>query len=67
MHFDWTISIGSCALFVTMLGVGFRFERLMYWVLMEHEILIRDYCERHDLKVTEMPTRLKPSYFSFLK
>jgi hypothetical protein len=39
----------------------------MYWVLMEHEILIRDYCERHNLKVTDMPTRMKPSFFSFSK
>jgi hypothetical protein len=25
----------------------------------EHEVLIRDYCERHDINMDDFPTRLK--------
>lgn len=59
MHFDFTISIGNI---LTLAGVGFflfRMDRLAAKFLVEHEILISDYCKRVGIETKDMPTRMK--------
>jgi hypothetical protein len=34
-------------------------NKVMMKFLQEHEMLIRDYCERHGIEVNDLPTRLK--------
>lgn len=59
MHFDFTISLGNLVT-LAMLGFGlFRMDRLAAKFLVEHEILIADYCSRMGIKVENMPTRMK--------
>lgn len=46
MHFDFTISIGNL-ITLGFVGLGmFRMDRLASKFLVEHEILISDYCSR---------------------
>lgn len=47
MHFDFTVSIGQVVLFITLIGAIIRFELFVGWFLVEHEMLIQDYIERH--------------------
>lgn len=35
-----------------------RLEAFSTRFMIEHEILIRDYCQRHDIEVEELPTRM---------
>jgi hypothetical protein len=61
MHFDATISIGNIVAFFTIIGAIWRIERLMNWFLIEHEILIKDYCSRQNppIEIGDLPTRSK--------
>lgn len=36
-----------------------RIEKKIDKFGMEHELLVRDYCERHGIKVEDLPTRMK--------
>lgn len=63
MHFDFTISIGNIATFALVVLTLFRIDRLAAKFLVEHEILIADYCKRMGIEVRDMPTRMK----SFLR
>jgi hypothetical protein len=59
MHFDFTISFGNL---ITMgfVAVGLlRMDRLAAKFLIEHEILIADYCSRMNIKAEDLPTRIK--------
>ena len=63
MHFDLTISLGNI---LTIIGCGLmwlrkerRMERLVEKFLIEHEILIADYCKRMGIDASELPTRIK--------
>lgn len=59
MHFDFTISFGN-VIAIVMVGIGlFRMDRLAAKFLVEHEILIADYCKRTGIEVHNMPTRIK--------
>jgi hypothetical protein len=57
MHFEFTMTLGQLITFTTVLIGIWRIEGLGRKYLVEHEILIRDYCERHNLKVHDLPTR----------
>lgn len=46
MHFDFTVTIGQLAVFVTLVGAIWRFNRLLTLFAIEHEILVEDYIER---------------------
>jgi hypothetical protein len=59
MHFDMTISLGQIAVIVTLVGVAVGAVRRMDWYMVEHEILMQDYCERRRVKVKDLPTRQK--------
>jgi hypothetical protein len=55
-------TIGNITTIVIVLGALVRFETriasLVRTFLMEHEILIRDYCKRNDIKPDELPSRM---------
>ena len=59
MHLDLTISLGSILTIVTVLGIGLRLDRQLAHFLVEHEILIADYCKRSGISTNELPTRIK--------
>jgi hypothetical protein len=59
MHFDFTISIGNIITIFVVFGALFRMDRLAAKFLVEHEILIADYCKRVGIEVEDMPTRMK--------
>jgi hypothetical protein len=59
MHFDFTVSFGNIVT-LCLVGIGlFRMDRLAAKFLVEHEILIADYCKRLGIEVKDMPTRMK--------
>ena len=59
MKFEFTVTLGQIGVFLAFLGTIWRVERLIAYFFVEHEILVHDYCERHDLKVHELPTRVR--------
>lgn len=59
MHWTMDISIGNV---ITLVGVAialFRMDRIASKFLIEHEILISDYCKRIGIEVKDMPTRMR--------
>ena len=60
-HIGNTISVGDLLMILTVLGglLGAlrRFEKVMAFFRIEHEILINDYCQRHNMEPSELPTR----------
>lgn len=54
MHFDFTVSLPTV---FAVVGLWIRFEWKMYRHVVEHEMLVRDYCDRNNLKPGELPTR----------
>ena len=59
MHFDFTISIGNIVTICVAAGAVWRMEGLLRWFMVEHEILIQDYCKRVGIEIKELPTRTK--------
>jgi hypothetical protein len=59
MHFDFTISLGNLLTLFIVGAALFRMDRLAAKFLVEHEILISDYCDRLGIKVENLPTRMK--------
>jgi len=63
MRFDLTISLGNVLTVVSVVGavvIGvFRVNRLLNWFLVEHEMLIKDYADRTNIKVADLPTRIR--------
>jgi hypothetical protein len=66
MHFDLTISLGSILTFgsIMVLAVTLAVNmktlvRKMDIFLVEHEILIADYCKRTGTSPSELPTRAR--------
>ena len=59
MHFDFTISLGQIATIATLIGIGWRLDRQMLKYLFEHEMLMQDYCERNNIELHTIPTRIK--------
>jgi hypothetical protein len=59
MHFDFSFSLGNI---ITLGAIGvafFRIDRVAAKFLVEHEILIAEYCKRNDIEVRDLPTRIK--------
>jgi hypothetical protein len=63
LHWDFTITFGNVLTIASMafllLGINHRVSKWLDHFSIEHEILIRDYCERHDLRVNDLPTRFR--------
>ena len=59
MHFDLTISLGNLVIFAGILGGILRVEWLFRSYALEHELLIRDYCERKGIPLKDLLTRMK--------
>jgi hypothetical protein len=59
IHFDWTITLSGIATFCSVVVLILRMETWGRKIFTEHEILIRDYCERKGIKLRDLPTRLK--------
>jgi hypothetical protein len=57
MHFDFNIGISQVVNFVLLIGTIIRVEQWGRRFLVEHEILIRDYCKRNDIDLDDLPTR----------
>lgn len=57
MHIDMTISLGNIISLAVLFGVAWRVDNLFRRFAIEHEILVRDYCERHGLELSDLPTR----------
>jgi hypothetical protein len=58
MHFDLTITPGQIVIFCTLLGAVWKFDRILTFFTIEHEMLIEDYCERKGIDLSSMPTRM---------
>jgi hypothetical protein len=59
MHFDFTFSMGNLISYA-MVAIGlFRMDRLAAKFLVEHEMLIADYCKRMGIDASNLPTRMK--------
>lgn len=67
MHIDFTVTLGNIIVFFTMMGGIWRFETVVGRFLVEHEILIREYCDRNNIKLDNLPTRLRVGMFTFFK
>lgn len=59
MHFDLTISLGNIVTVAFIMGMIWRIERAYNLYSVEHEMLIADYCARHEIHVRDLPTRTK--------
>lgn len=59
LHFDWTISLTGLMQFGAVCVLIWRMESYGRRMFTEHEILIRDYCERKGIKLKDLPTRLR--------
>lgn len=59
MHFDFTISFGNMLTLAVVVFGLFRIDRLAAKFLVEHEILISDYCKRLGIEQKDLPTRMK--------
>jgi hypothetical protein len=58
MHFDWNISLPTMLTVIGAVGGAWlRVERRLNRFLVEHEMLVDDYCRRHGSKVRDLPTR----------
>jgi hypothetical protein len=60
-HFDFTITLGNLATMFAVVVAVVRIEIVTTRLLMEHEILIRDYCKRNSIEIKDLPTRLNVS------
>ena len=60
-HIEWTITIGDMAMVLTvlfgLLGTIRKVEKILDFFKVEHELLINDYCHRHNIRPHELPTR----------
>lgn len=59
MHFDFTISLGNILTIAAILGLIWRVDRVVAKFLIEHEMLMGWYCKEHDIKLQDIPTRMK--------
>lgn len=59
MHFEFNVTIGQIMVMASFVGMVWRVEKLLAWFLVEHEMLISDYCDRKGFKVGQLPTRVK--------
>jgi hypothetical protein len=59
MHFDGTFSLGNMVTMAVAIGVLVRMDRIAAKFLVEHEILISDYCKRIGVEVKDLPTRMR--------
>lgn len=57
--FQFTISAGDIGVIIAILGAVIRWEHKFSKYMVEHEILIQDYCDRKEMLITELPTRTK--------
>lgn len=64
IKFDFTVTIGNILTFVSFLGVVIpllsklnTLIRKLDWFLIEHEMLVQDYCKAHDIETRNLPTR----------
>ena len=60
------ITLGQIAIIIAIIGstwsvqrILLKMQRTMDLHLVEHEMLIADYCERHGIHVRDLPTRAK--------
>ncbi len=60
----FTISAGDVAVIIAILGAIFRLEAMRYTLqqqlakyAFEHEMLLGDYCARHNMNLHDLPTR----------
>ena len=57
MHFTFDVSIGQIILLAAFLGGMWRLNRLLSFLLFEHEILMKDYCDRVGINMKDLPSR----------
>ena len=61
MHFTWTFTLGDVLNWASLVGavlVGiYKYMALVRAYEVEHEILIDDYCARHNIDRSRLPTR----------
>jgi hypothetical protein len=59
MHFDFSFSLGNIVTLVAIVAMFLRVDRIAAKFLVEHEILVADYCKRTGIEVRDLPTRIK--------
>ena len=55
----WEVSVGQIGVFFTLLVALWRINTFHNRLMVEHEILVQDYCDRNGLDPNAMPTRAK--------
>lgn len=50
MHFEFTVTLGQVGLFVALIALIWRVEVFTTWFLIEHEMLIKWYCDEHSIE-----------------
>ena len=61
MHFDFTLNLANVTAIVVALTAIWRVEQLLNWFILEHEVLVLDYCERKGIEINQLPTRTSKS------
>jgi hypothetical protein len=59
VHFDLTVSLGQVVTLVTLIGMGWRIDRVLSRFLIEHEMMLQDYCIRMGIDIDKLPTRVR--------
>ena len=64
MHIDYTFTVGNLVTIAAVVGAIIRieviFERttgVIRKFMMEHEMLVREYCKRNNIDIDDLPTR----------
>ena len=54
-HLDWSVTPWQIVVALWL----FRVDRRISQFMLEHEVLVRDYCDRHNIEVKDFMPRLK--------
>lgn len=57
MHFIFDISLGQAVIALTLIGLGWRFNKLLVNYMYEHDMIVQWYCDEHGLRIEELITR----------
>ena len=60
MQFSWSFNAGQVTISIALIALAWRLLLIDTFIrrfFIEHEILMRDYCDRHQINLDDLPTR----------